>query len=115
MSNVLALGTYEFDLSTEQRLIAADYLEERGERLEEVALLRKVAVPVACKDGIVKPNWDKEAIGALIERDARAVYRGLIVLFQRQTSDEQQSSDTRHPRCPFRHRPCPTVPQPRSA
>lgn len=92
----LVLGVYEFDLlDSAARGMASDMLEETYNRVAEAKLLRGTG-PVKVDDGIVKPNWDKDTIRALLESNASAVYRALIVLFNRQTADEQQSEDTKH-------------------
>ena len=41
-------------------------------------------------------TWKREEINALLEKSDRAVERAMIVLFERQTADEQQQADTNH-------------------
>lgn len=38
----------------------------------------------------------KESIAALLATNDKAVYRGLVVLFERQTADERDSEQTNH-------------------
>lgn len=40
--------------------------------------------------------WTKDHIKELLLRNDRAVERALVVLFQRQTADEQMQADTKH-------------------
>ncbi len=84
-----------FDLSDSViRLVAADWLEERG-REKESKLLRGTG-PVKVKEDTVVPNWDKDTVRALLANNAQAVYKALICLYNRKTADEQQSEDTKH-------------------
>jgi hypothetical protein len=41
-------------------------------------------------------NWNKAKIADLLRRNDRAVERAMVVLYDRQTSDEKAVSDTRH-------------------
>jgi hypothetical protein len=38
----------------------------------------------------------KESIASLLAKSDKAVYRGLVVLYQRQTADEKSSENTKH-------------------
>jgi hypothetical protein len=45
---------------------------------------------------IIATAWNRESITALLARNDRAVERALVVLFDRQTADEQASDVTSH-------------------
>lgn len=45
---------------------------------------------------VEKKVWTRDEINALINRSDAAVERAMVVLFERQTTDEQRSEDTKH-------------------
>lgn len=44
----------------------------------------------------VKKVWTRDEINALLHHSNAAVERAMVVLFERQTTDEQRSEDTKH-------------------
>lgn len=41
-------------------------------------------------------NWDRASIEKLLRENDRAVERAMVVLYQRQTADEQAQGNTKH-------------------
>lgn len=41
-------------------------------------------------------NWDRASIEKLLRENNRAVERAMVVLYQRQTADEQAQGNTKH-------------------
>ena len=45
---------------------------------------------------MAKKTWNRSQINLMLQRNPRAVERAMVVLYNRQTADEQRSQDTRH-------------------